>query len=72
MTSTLDGKERSPYSRCGVCKHFKGWKEKTGWANGIEVCDAFPDGIPDDIWEGKNNHDESYPGDNGITFESKD
>lgn len=68
----FDGKERRFFSRCGICRHFKGWKKKDGWARGIEYCEAFPDGIPDDIWEEKVSHDEPYPGDNGIVFEPKD
>ena len=32
-------------------------------------CAAFPDGIPLEIWEGKNSHTEPYPGDHGIRFE---
>ncbi len=69
---SLDGKQRSLYSRCGICRHFRGWKSRKGWANGIEYCDAFPDGIPDDIWEEKISHDKPYSGDNGVIFELKD
>lgn len=32
-------------------------------------CDAFPDGIPAEIWRGDFDHRASFPGDSGITFE---
>jgi hypothetical protein len=33
-----------------------------------KTCEAFPNGIPDIIWEGKNNHQKPYKGDLGILF----
>ncbi len=52
---------------CITCIHHKGYKqigkEKT------PVCVAFPDGIPDPIRYGYNQHTEPYDGDNGIVFE---
>lgn len=32
-------------------------------------CAAFQGEIPDEIRQGKNDHKEPYPGDNGIQFE---
>lgn len=32
-------------------------------------CKAFPDKIPEEIWEGTVKHTSHYPGDNGIIFE---
>ncbi|TQD23543.1 hypothetical protein [Methanolobus vulcani] len=33
------------------------------------TCDAFPDGIPEEIWKGDNDHTKPYSGDNGLLFE---
>lgn len=46
---------------CRTCK----------WWNGGRVCRAFPDGMPEEIWTGKVEHREPYPGDNGIQYEPK-
>lgn len=36
--------------------------------HGDRYCRAFPSGIPDEIWEGINNHQEPYTGDKGYQF----
>jgi hypothetical protein len=46
---------------CLKCIHFGGWKK----------CLAFPDGIPEEIWTGKEKHIKPYPNDGGIVFKSK-
>lgn len=51
---------------CKLCKHFS---IKRSIDSGFPVCDAFPDGIPVDIWKGDNNHTKPYLGDRGIQFE---
>ena len=33
------------------------------------ACDAFPEEIPEAIWEGENGHTGPYPGDHGLRFE---
>ena len=39
----------------------------------VEYCKAFPrgtPGIPKEIMDGDRGHDQPYPGDNGVRFES--
>ncbi len=48
---------------CTLCKHL----------HSDEVsCDAFPDGIPNDIQSSIIDHRKPFPNDNGIMFEPKD
>jgi len=55
-----------PAPICMTCKHyhFDNYASMT--------CDAYPDGIPDKIIDGKVKHNKPYNGDNGIQFEEKD
>ena len=60
---TIDKEFEIPqYSKiCTFCKH-----------NDVEEdhkCEAFPKGIPMEIWMGENDHKEPYEGDHGIQFE---
>jgi len=46
---------------CFYCKHFHGEVKET--------CNAFPDGIPTEIFLGGTRHDKRFDDDNGIMFE---
>ena len=48
---------------CAGCKHFH-FDDMSG-----NKCDAFPDGVPEDIFLSRVDHREPYPGDRGIQFE---
>lgn len=52
-------------SQCGNCIHCHPFDRHVGYS----TCDAFPNGIPDDIENNKADHRQPYPGDNGIQFE---
>lgn len=54
------------------CVHFLGVKQDNMQESTERViCEAFRDGIPNDIAYGKNLHLGSVPGDNGIHFEEE-
>jgi len=58
--------ESDLYMQCLNCVHYKG-----GLPNEPKICDAFPDGIPQEIIDGDFDHSKPYPGDNDIRFELK-
>lgn len=45
-------------ANCQFCSHFVS----------DQKCEAFLEGIPDELWSGDNLHREPYQGDNGILF----
>lgn len=52
--------------RCLECKHIGITTDDF-----VPTCQAFPKGIPDEIFFEKVIHDKPYQGDNGIQFEIK-
>lgn len=66
MTATIDkGHDIPVYSKvCSLCTHLD--LKSAG-----RTCKAFPEGIPMDIWLGKNKHTEPFPGDHGIRFQKE-
>jgi len=63
---TLDDRELNIkiYSpTCFYCKYLISLENRT--------CEAFPNRIPIEIWNGDNDHIKPYKGDNGIQFKKK-
>jgi len=54
-----------PFMMCSVCKHFHQNDDVT-----VNECDAFPDGIPEEIFFGEFDHRQEFEGDDGIRFEA--
>ena len=54
---------QSPAPLCYECSFFQAVSSRR--------CDAFPEGIPDEIWSGTIKHDKQYPGDHDIQFKPK-
>ena len=55
---------------CFFCTHKLGYKPKDmeGRYNKL-CCEAFPDGIPEDIYHSRYDHRKPFKGDSGILFE---
>jgi hypothetical protein len=58
----ISGKGKLIFPQCNKCKNKLNIPHKSS-------CNAFLDGIPDDIYYNKHDHTKPYPGDNGIRFE---
>lgn len=56
-----------PIIQCAWCKNF--YQDRGGG----NFCAAFPDGagIPIDIIQGRHDHRNAYPGDNGVRWEGE-
>jgi hypothetical protein len=61
MSSFVGTPEEIIFPICNKCDRY--------FADG--TCSAFPDGIPDEIMNGFNNHSAPYPGDRGFQFVAK-
>lgn len=57
----LDGPGSRPWrsDTCWDCAHYQGFQR----------CAAFPEGIPDALWQASKGHRAPWPGDQGIQYE---
>lgn len=56
-----------PRAQCDACARLR---PKTDLDDPM-TCDAFPDGIPDVIWNNQADHRRPFDGDGGIRFEAR-
>lgn len=50
-----------PFFQCTCCKNLIDGEKR--------VCEAFPEGIPEELWMGRVSHEKAYEGDNGVRLE---
>jgi hypothetical protein len=69
MTTTIDLNHETKVLYSPICCMCVNWYAGKWTGEGPQhTCSAFPDGIPDEIWNGENNHQKPYLGDKGIQF----
>lgn len=69
--------ELMKWSICESCAHLRTTPNpdhdgESAYTMEIRFCQAFPDGIPEDIYPGGFDHRLPYPGDRGIRFSPKE
>lgn len=58
-----------PRSLCYDCRHLHEVTDEQIFGDEKQTCEAFPYGIPDEIFHGGVEHTDPYKGDNGIQYE---
>lgn len=59
-----------PPAQCLSCIHWQSPLDRADDSEGpMQLCDAYPDGIPDDIWWNRADHRQPQPGDHGVRWE---
>lgn len=56
-----------PAVQCVYCAHWRSPLDDAEQGD-VQVCAAFPAGIPDEIWDGRVDHRQAIEGDHGIRW----
>jgi len=59
-----------PRSQCDTCVRFQSWASVTPMRD-ESFCEAFPAGIPDEVYGNGVDHRQAVPGDHGVQWEAK-
>lgn len=62
-----------PPAQCLYCARWQSPFDRADPADEpVQICTAFPKGIPDDIWWNKSDHRQPHAGDHGLHWLARD
>lgn len=61
-----------PAMQCLTCEHFRSPLDYDDPSFPEQTCDAYPKGIPVEIWTMQADHREPFAGDGGVRWASRD
>jgi hypothetical protein len=55
-----------PLPQCIACVHWISPLDRGDWLGTEQLCTAYPDGIPDEVWWNRADHRQPLPNDGGV------